>query len=293
MLNLSAALGRLVLSGRELARLSGFSSRVTGLIDVIDDVNSGSYERRYKPKDADSNPATTVSGHSVGPAVSREAAGSAADSGQRVQHVPASDAMALKEAELQAQRAAQARVNAAAGDDPSHRNAGVAGVNLAIEHTPTWAQGRKTSQNIATAGMSTTAESLAEGAGNVHLYDASPSLSASVPADTPQNALGSGAPVVPAVEGGEDSNTNGGARRGEDGAMEKTETDTKVVGGAPLQRSGSVLVNEDSVIEFTDVPLVTPTGEVLIKALSFKVNLTQKSAPSFPNRLRKLLKAHV
>ncbi|CAN0529329.1 unnamed protein product, partial [Scytosiphon promiscuus] len=45
MLNLSAALGRLVLSGRELARLSGFSSRVTGLIDVIDDVNRGVHKK--------------------------------------------------------------------------------------------------------------------------------------------------------------------------------------------------------------------------------------------------------
>ncbi|CAN0372824.1 unnamed protein product, partial [Hapterophycus canaliculatus] len=49
MLNLSAALGRLVLSGRELARLSGFSSRVTGLIDVIDDVNRGVYKRGQQP----------------------------------------------------------------------------------------------------------------------------------------------------------------------------------------------------------------------------------------------------
>lgn len=42
-------------------------------------------------------------------------------------------------------------------------------------------------------------------------------------------------------------------------------------GGRQLRRSGSVLVNEGSVIEFTDVPLVTPSGEVLIEALSFKV----------------------
>jgi ATP-binding cassette subfamily D (ALD) protein 3 len=45
LLNLSMAVGRLVLAGRELTRLAGFTQRVTDLISVLKDLNSGKYVR--------------------------------------------------------------------------------------------------------------------------------------------------------------------------------------------------------------------------------------------------------
>lgn len=45
LLKLAEALGRLVLAGRELSRLAGFTARMTELTQVLKDLNSGSYER--------------------------------------------------------------------------------------------------------------------------------------------------------------------------------------------------------------------------------------------------------
>lgn len=45
LMNLAGAVGRLVLAGRELTRLAGFTARVTELMDVLDDLNAGSYTR--------------------------------------------------------------------------------------------------------------------------------------------------------------------------------------------------------------------------------------------------------
>jgi hypothetical protein len=45
LINLSSAVGRLVLAGREMTRLAGFTSRVTELMSVLDDLNAGYYER--------------------------------------------------------------------------------------------------------------------------------------------------------------------------------------------------------------------------------------------------------
>ena len=45
MVRLSEAMGRLVLSGRELTRMAGFTTRVTDLIEVLDDLNAGKYQR--------------------------------------------------------------------------------------------------------------------------------------------------------------------------------------------------------------------------------------------------------
>jgi len=45
LMNLATAVGRLVLAGRELTRLAGFTARVTELIDVLDDLNKGKYVR--------------------------------------------------------------------------------------------------------------------------------------------------------------------------------------------------------------------------------------------------------
>nr|CAD7448447.1 unnamed protein product [Timema bartmani] len=45
LVKLAEAIGRLVLSGREMTRLAGFTTRVTELIKVLNDLNQGHYER--------------------------------------------------------------------------------------------------------------------------------------------------------------------------------------------------------------------------------------------------------
>ncbi|XP_034562192.1 ATP-binding cassette sub-family D member 3-like isoform X2 [Notolabrus celidotus] len=45
LLRMSQALGRIVLAGREMSRLSGFTSRITELMKVLKELNSGKYER--------------------------------------------------------------------------------------------------------------------------------------------------------------------------------------------------------------------------------------------------------
>ncbi|XP_022907488.2 ATP-binding cassette sub-family D member 3 [Onthophagus taurus] len=45
LVKLAEAIGRLVLAGRELTRLAGFTSRVTQLREVLDDLNAGKYKR--------------------------------------------------------------------------------------------------------------------------------------------------------------------------------------------------------------------------------------------------------
>lgn len=45
LVKLAEAIGRLVLAGRELTRLAGFTSRVQELITVLKDLNNGKYQR--------------------------------------------------------------------------------------------------------------------------------------------------------------------------------------------------------------------------------------------------------
>ncbi|XP_078497364.1 ATP-binding cassette sub-family D member 3 [Lissotriton helveticus] len=45
LLRMSQALGRIVLAGREMTRLSGFTARITELMQVLKDLNRGKYER--------------------------------------------------------------------------------------------------------------------------------------------------------------------------------------------------------------------------------------------------------
>ncbi|XP_032884808.1 ATP-binding cassette sub-family D member 3 [Amblyraja radiata] len=45
LLRMSQALGRIVLAGREMTRLSGFTARITELMQVLKDLNAGKYER--------------------------------------------------------------------------------------------------------------------------------------------------------------------------------------------------------------------------------------------------------
>ena len=48
LINLSQAVGRLVLAGRDLTRFAGFTSRVSELFDVLDSVNKGTFQRTIK-----------------------------------------------------------------------------------------------------------------------------------------------------------------------------------------------------------------------------------------------------
>uniref|UniRef100_A0A3B5KL04 ABC transmembrane type-1 domain-containing protein n=1 Tax=Xiphophorus couchianus TaxID=32473 RepID=A0A3B5KL04_9TELE len=45
LLRMSQALGRIVLAGREMTRLSGFTARITELMTVLKELNTGKYER--------------------------------------------------------------------------------------------------------------------------------------------------------------------------------------------------------------------------------------------------------
>lgn len=45
LVKLAEAIGRMILAGRELSRLAGFTSRMTELIHVLKDLNNGTYER--------------------------------------------------------------------------------------------------------------------------------------------------------------------------------------------------------------------------------------------------------
>ncbi|XP_014349741.1 ATP-binding cassette sub-family D member 3a isoform X2 [Latimeria chalumnae] len=45
LLRMSQALGRIVLAGREMTRLAGFTARITELMQVLKDLNTGKYER--------------------------------------------------------------------------------------------------------------------------------------------------------------------------------------------------------------------------------------------------------
>lgn len=45
LVKLAEAIGRLVLAGREMTHLAGFTARVTEIMDVLKDINQGHYER--------------------------------------------------------------------------------------------------------------------------------------------------------------------------------------------------------------------------------------------------------
>ncbi|RIA80538.1 ABC transporter transmembrane region 2-domain-containing protein [Glomus cerebriforme] len=52
LVNLSQAVGRLILAGRDLTRFAGYTSRVAELFDVLEDVNKGRYERTMVNNDS-------------------------------------------------------------------------------------------------------------------------------------------------------------------------------------------------------------------------------------------------
>jgi ATP-binding cassette, subfamily D (ALD), member 3 len=45
LVKLAEAIGRLVLAGREMSRLAGFTTRMDELVRVLQDLNGGKYER--------------------------------------------------------------------------------------------------------------------------------------------------------------------------------------------------------------------------------------------------------
>lgn len=315
MLNLSAALGRLVLSGREMARLSGFSLRVTGLIDVIDDVNRGVHKKR-----------------GIG-SRNRQQASAAGDSSAQGNNNStklvlsntrltdsAAAAAATVEAEVRIQRTESLKVN-----EP--RNASVGGVNLATEHTPQWTT-KPARKLLGVMGvpmhtprepiLTTPPVSLSTAVGDTSAitkligqslngHDSEPAfvgaggiaaerqtdngtMTSGHPELAPEIGVGKGATAGrwggqglegnremdgegAVIGGGELSRSGGASRRG----LVEGKGEAGLAGGGRLSRSGSVVVKEGKLIEFQDVPLVTPAGEVLIEALSFKVRTLQRS----------------
>jgi len=65
LVNLSTAVGRLVLAGRELTRLAGFTQRVTDLIAVLKDLNQGKYVRTMVSNNGEDAPLIPNSGSIV------------------------------------------------------------------------------------------------------------------------------------------------------------------------------------------------------------------------------------
>jgi ATP-binding cassette subfamily D (ALD) protein 3 len=51
LVNMASAIGRLVLAGRDLTRLAGFTARVAELMDVLDDLGNGNYKRTMVTKE--------------------------------------------------------------------------------------------------------------------------------------------------------------------------------------------------------------------------------------------------
>lgn len=45
LVKLAEAIGRLVLAGREMSRLAGFTTRMDELVNVLKELNAGKYER--------------------------------------------------------------------------------------------------------------------------------------------------------------------------------------------------------------------------------------------------------
>lgn len=50
LVKLADAIGRIVLAGREMTKLAGFTARVTELINVLKDLNQGHYVRSMVDK---------------------------------------------------------------------------------------------------------------------------------------------------------------------------------------------------------------------------------------------------
>uniref|UniRef100_A0A8C9SQ12 ATP-binding cassette sub-family D member 3 n=1 Tax=Scleropages formosus TaxID=113540 RepID=A0A8C9SQ12_SCLFO len=65
LLRMSQALGRIVLAGREMSRLSGFTARITELMKVLKELNAGKYERTMVSQDKVLEKLSLVPGNGV------------------------------------------------------------------------------------------------------------------------------------------------------------------------------------------------------------------------------------
>lgn len=59
LVKLAEAIGRLVLAGREMTRLAGFTARVTEIMTVLNDLNNGKYVRKMLQNDTSSTVSNT------------------------------------------------------------------------------------------------------------------------------------------------------------------------------------------------------------------------------------------
>ncbi|XP_051990349.1 ATP-binding cassette sub-family D member 3-like [Xyrauchen texanus] len=60
LMSLAQALGRIVLAGREMTRLSGFTARITEIQEVLKELNSGRYERTMISQRSKDNPVEKI-----------------------------------------------------------------------------------------------------------------------------------------------------------------------------------------------------------------------------------------
>ncbi|RUS76888.1 hypothetical protein EGW08_015357 [Elysia chlorotica] len=67
LVKMAEAIGRIVLAGRELTRLAGFTARVTDLLKVLDDLNGGRYERTMVSGDSGRNSSTNLKSMALKP----------------------------------------------------------------------------------------------------------------------------------------------------------------------------------------------------------------------------------
>lgn len=59
LVKLAEAIGRLVLAGREMTRLAGFTARVTEIMKVLNDLNKGHYVRNMLQDNASNSEPST------------------------------------------------------------------------------------------------------------------------------------------------------------------------------------------------------------------------------------------
>lgn len=78
LLNLATATGRLVLAGREMTRLAGFTARVTELANVLDDLSQGYYVRTMVSTDTGNGSAASAAAAGVGPGATADSAAASA-----------------------------------------------------------------------------------------------------------------------------------------------------------------------------------------------------------------------
>jgi ATP-binding cassette subfamily D (ALD) protein 3 len=65
LVNLSQAIGRVILAGRDLTKFSGYTSRVAEFFEVLESVNEGNYVRTMVSKDNSGNKEQIVSASDI------------------------------------------------------------------------------------------------------------------------------------------------------------------------------------------------------------------------------------